>query len=268
MVCKTTISEEEYCDNNSEECKEITPPVCKITGVHSDNSLGCKTAEAAQPSICKRMDIVTQYFGEEEDKPKVNLMKMNKDSRVFPKNGNRRSSLFRFVSAKTDDAIKRGSRKNQCQSCSYVTSKKQMHVHTRQHFTKHFCSCGYRGTSYETIIHHQTYKDCSARTTDVYEVDKSSYPRFLRHVGWKSATPFGDCIPTSSRDERHPQMNPLVERRPVKERLGAPRINRLREVRPEIDELVRLEEKAKWHHKEAVRYQAKADSWRRRYQLD
>ena len=53
------------------------------------------------------MDIVTQYFGAEEDKPKVNLIRMNKDSRVFPKNGNRRSPLFRLVSAKTDNAIKK-----------------------------------------------------------------------------------------------------------------------------------------------------------------
>ena len=67
VFCKINTDDKKYLNIRSEECKEIIPPVCKTTGVYSDNSLACKTAEATQPSICKRMDIVTQQFGEEED---------------------------------------------------------------------------------------------------------------------------------------------------------------------------------------------------------
>ena len=67
VFCKINTDDKKYLDIRSEEFKEIIPPVCKTTGAYSDNLLACETAEATQPSIGKRMDMVTQHFGEEED---------------------------------------------------------------------------------------------------------------------------------------------------------------------------------------------------------
>ena len=76
--------------------------------MYSENSPACYTAKDIQTnkSICKKMDIVTQYFGDEEDEPKINIMKLHKNSRGFPKNGNRKNPIFRFLSNRTKDAIK------------------------------------------------------------------------------------------------------------------------------------------------------------------
>ena len=122
-----------------------------------------------------------------------------------------------------------------------------MHVHVRQHFTKIFCLCRFRCASYETITYHQNYEDCPAKTTNVYEVDKNSYQKFLRHIRWKSATLFEECTPTTSNDSRYPPSTDRLcarQRRPVKERLVASRVNHIQEVRAEVTELKQFEQKA------------------------
>ena len=40
----------------------------------------------------------------------------------------------------------------------------------RQHYAKHFCSCGYRSASYDSIYCHQ--KSGASSTQDIHEVDK------------------------------------------------------------------------------------------------
>ena len=127
-------------------------------------------------------------------------MRIAKDTEVFPRAGKRRHQLARFITCTTDTAIKAGSRKEKCDRCDYVTSKKRMHLHYRQHLTKHFCGCGYNNASYDSIYQHQHYGHCREPANIIYEVVRRSYPRFLRHVKWSTAQPFGECIPTLNGD--------------------------------------------------------------------
>ena len=128
------------------------------------------------------MDIVEQYFSDKESQHcKISIVILSKDEVVFPQSSRRRNSLHRYVSAKTDKAIKDGSQKDSCQNCEYLTSRKKMRVHLWQLYIKHFCSCGCRSASYDLIYNHHRYRLCTATTTDIYEVDRNSYLRFLRH---------------------------------------------------------------------------------------
>ena len=95
----------------------------------------CKTAEV---STCKTVDIIDKYFNDEENpRPKINIMKTAKDSEVYPRAGRRRHQLARYITCNTDTAITTGSRIERCNRCQYTSSKKRIHLHYRQHFTKH-----------------------------------------------------------------------------------------------------------------------------------
>ena len=78
-----------------------------------------------------------------------------------------------------------------------------MHLHYQQHLNKHFCDCGYSSASYNSIYQHQHYGHCKEPSSIIYEVDRRSYPRFLRHIKRKSAQPFGECTPTLDNEGRH-----------------------------------------------------------------
>ena len=128
-----------------------------------------------------------------------------------------------------------------------------MHVHFRQHFTKHFCSCGYQSASYDSIYCRQKSGACSTR--GIHEVDMNSYPWFLRHIGWKKAPSFEECIPTLNGEGKQTmtfrQPTESLPRRPVKERLGKP-VHTSRVYVPETHpEVERLEAEARWHEREA-----------------
>ena len=99
VFCKTNTDENKYFDICAERCKENIRPVCKTTGVNND-SMVCKKTRT-EPPICKTM----------ED---------NKENLVFSKTGDERNLLRRFISTKTDDRVKAGSRRNRCQEFSFT----------------------------------------------------------------------------------------------------------------------------------------------------
>ena len=244
VFCKTNTDENKYFDIRAERCTEIIKPVCKTTAM-DNNSMVCKTTRNA-PSICKTM---------EDDKENL----------VFPKVGDKRNSLCRFISTKTEDRIKAGSRRDRCPECTFTSSRRKMHVHVRQHYTKHFCPCGFRSTLYDTVLQHQQHDSCQQNATKIYEVDGDSYTDFLRHVRWRATQPFGKCTPVSDRGDQY--LDTHQHRRPVRERLGRQyvAINHVRHA--EVDELEDLERRARWHDKEAARYREMAAQWRQKYRL-
>ena len=149
------------------------------------------------------------YFSDEErSSKKVNLMKLHKEETVYPRDGKRQNPLRRWITEKTDDATKTRAWWEVCSLCQYTSSRKQMHVHFHQHFTKHFCLCGYQSSSYDSIYYHQRGRTCSAQ--GIYK-DKNSYPLFLRHIGWKKAPTFGEFIPTLN----HEGKQTMTFRRPA-----------------------------------------------------
>ena len=118
-----------------------------------------------------------------------------------------------------------------------------MHLHYRQHLTKHFCGCGYSSASYDSIYQHQHYEHCREPSNVIYEVDRRSYPRFLRRIKWTSAQPFGECTPTLDDEERRTYQMTEERRIPIRERLGEPAAVRRVQMVPSAgrDELERLE---------------------------
>ena len=85
MFCKIKTDENKYFDIRAERCTEIIKLVCKTTAM-DNNSMVCKTTRN-EPPICKTM---------EDDKENL----------VFPKTEDKRNSLCRFISTKTEDWIK------------------------------------------------------------------------------------------------------------------------------------------------------------------
>ena len=135
---------------------------------------------------------IIKHCRKDNSSEKINIMKLHKEETVYPRDGKRRNTLRRWITERTDEAIKAGDRREVCSLCQYTSSRKQMHVYFRQHYTKHFCSCGYQSTSYDSIYCHQKARTCSAR--GICEVDENSYPRFLRHVGWREAPTSGELF--------------------------------------------------------------------------
>ena len=271
LVCKITKEDTTYFDvrNNKDNVTEAA--VCKTTEpISTDTEVRRPVCKITEPT-CKTVELINQYFNDEENpRPKINLMRTLKDGEVYPRAGKRRHQLARYITSMTDEKIKAGARKEKCDRCNYTTSKKKMHLHFRQHFTKHFCSCGYTSASYDSIYQHQKYGHCRESSRTIYEVDRNSYPRFLRHVGWRSAQPFGECRPTLDGEGRRTltYSNSSEQRPSIQDRLGEPvRIRQVRDPAAE-EELRRLERQALWHAHEAERYKERARKWRRTYNLD
>lgn len=193
MVCKITTGRTTYFDVRADKV------------VPTDNTSACKTAKTLNDSacmtagipksVCKKTDLVNLYFSDEDrQSEKVNIMLMHKEETVYPNNGRRRKNPLRhWIIKKTDEAIKTGSRKEICNMCQYTTSCKKMNVHFRQHFTKHFCSCGYRSASYNSYL-------LSLEERSLFHTKHlrggQKYPRFFYHIGWRTAPAFGECLPT------------------------------------------------------------------------
>ena len=131
-----------------------------------------------------------------------------------------------------------------------------MHLHYRQHLTKHFCGCGYSSASYDSIYQHQ-HRHCKDLLNVIYNLDRRSYPHFLRHIKWTSAQPFGKCTPTlDSEGRRTLTYQWQKKRKPVRERLREPVAVRRVQTVPSAarDELERLERQATWHDRDAKHY--------------
>ena len=130
----------DHSDVRSDTCN-IMPatPVCKTTGAPTDVEVRIQVCKTTEVSTCKTVDIIDRYFSDEDNPhPKINVMKIAKESEGCPQAGRRRHRPDRFITCTTDTAIKAGSRKEKCDRCDYTSSKRQMHLHYRQHLTKHF----------------------------------------------------------------------------------------------------------------------------------
>ena len=90
--------------------------------------------------------------------------------------GRRRNSPRRWISQRSDEAIKDGSRKKVCRLCQHTASRKKMHIHFLQHYTKYICTCWYKGVSYDSVYCHQRNGSCSTPTQGIHKVDKNKRP--------------------------------------------------------------------------------------------
>ena len=199
-------------------------------------------------------------------------MKMAKDEVVYPRNGRKRNPLQRWLSCKTDEAIKAKARAEVCSLCDYTTSKRQMHTHVRQHYTKNFCTCGYNSASYDSVYRHQFGQSCKATKQDIHEVDRHSYPRSLRFIIQKQHPPLAPVPPPplgKSRGKRTlTYRRPAEPRSPTQEKLGQ-RVDvtliRSKETDPEL-EYYRAQ--VDQHEQEASHYRERIDRWKiiRQYQ--
>ena len=161
VFCKMNTDENKYFDIHAERCKEIIKPVCKTT-VMDSNSMVCKTTS--------------------NDTPISKTMEDDKEILVFSKTRDEKNSLCRFISTKTKDLVMAEFRRNRCQECTFISSRRKVHVHVRQHYTKHLCPCGYRSTLYDTVLQHQQHGGCQQNATKIYKVDGDSYADVLRHA--------------------------------------------------------------------------------------
>ena len=135
VVCKTTANQTTYFDVRTDEIVHLGPAsVCKTTESNTQtlgNQSACKTAEVTNTteSVGKTTDIVDLYFNN-EDKPstKIKLMRMAKDETVFLRDGRRRNQLM--ISSKSDEAIKKGSRKEVVDFASMPQAEKNAHTHS------------------------------------------------------------------------------------------------------------------------------------------
>ena len=226
---------------NKTDSKDTCLQDCRILS-YSTTILQDSRELSQSQSSCKTANKVDLYFSNHEKKSKeIKIIKMAKNEIVYPEN-----PLQRWLFYKTDKAIKA----EVCSLCDYAPSKRQMHTHFRQHFTKHFCTCGYNSMSYDSVYRHRTGQSCTAAIQDMHEVDKHSYPRFLRLIKWKPVPAFGEWTSTLHGDGRRTltYRRSIEPRRPVKERLGR-QVDVSRIHTPEME---RLRAQVEWHEQETI----------------
>jgi hypothetical protein len=93
-----------------------------------------------------------------------------------------------------------GVRGDECRYCGLKNNQRRLRVHLKQHFLKNFCPCGYSRTSRDTVVDHQRRRgrvpSHGGSEGHIFEVDKASYPDFVKFMGWKEPPEFGSCQPT------------------------------------------------------------------------
>ena len=88
---------------------------------------------------------------------------------------------------------------NKCAICGLGrTTLRRLKVHGRQHFTHHYCVCGKKSPSRDTIYKHQIHpiRSCDNHNNIIYEVDPSNLSAFWQYMGWPGApTKDRGCVP-------------------------------------------------------------------------
>ena len=130
-----------------------------------------------------------------------------------------------------------------------------MHIHFRQHFTKHFVHVG-TDVLVMILFTITNLSRLNTRYTRGRQEPLSPLPNVCRLGA------FGACIPTLDKEGRHTMSyqhmtEVAIPRKSVEERLGRPsNVSRIQTSEPPT-ELQRLEAQADWHDREAAIYREK-----------
>ena len=86
-----------------------------------------------------------------------------------------------------------------CNLCRLTGPQKRINYHTRQHYTRWFCTCGYTSSSRDGVDAHARREiglatDTSARH-QLYEADIATFPELIEHLGWTKPPVFNDPTP-------------------------------------------------------------------------
>ena len=87
----------------------------------------------------------------------------------------------------------------ECKSCGYQAKARMVRKHTRQHFTRHFCSCKFTDVDREVVLSHV---EDHATPHMLYTVDEPSYSAFCQAVGWEKNSGHFPCVPRRTRDDQ------------------------------------------------------------------
>ena len=137
----------------------------------------------------------------------------------------------RWLSQDTQDALTRaivGPNRDRCRHCAFQGSDKRTKVHVAQHFLRQFCRCGTNRPSRDVMLAHRNRHLGNPAHGKIHEVDRETYPKFAKEMGWKNPPPFERCVPTlGGSDLPHRDARDLLDRR----RTG--QVTRVRSLRTE-----------------------------------
>ena len=125
---------------------------------------------------------------------------------------------IRWISEETIRDIRDARGDKICNLCRITGTQKRINYHTRQHYTRWFCSCGYVSSSRDGVDYHVRREDNSRAGKDsihkLYESDPATYPELVEHLGWTNPPDFHPPSPVLK-----PSKNP-IDRSSVFQRLG------------------------------------------------
>ena len=107
--------------------------------------------------------------------------------------------MTRETKERVEAAVKE---EKQCRLCNYVTSKRRIRIHNRQHSCMHFCHCGYKNISRDQVAEHQKYTQQPGHAREicrVYTVEEDQFPFFRKFMEWPGDTPLGALLPGAPR---------------------------------------------------------------------
>ena len=123
-----------------------------------------------------------------------------------------------YVKVETERAIRSAMGSSGCMLCTYDRKERDLLAsHVREHFTRHYCECGYSASSKKKIgnhLHAVRRGELSGHAGDgerSFEVDKPSYPCFLEEVGLDSCTEYGPLLSQGAPLSSQPRPNLMID---------------------------------------------------------
>ena len=104
---------------------------------------------------------------------------------------------FNWISDATYDRIRDAWHKDEvenaeCLMCGYKGQARRVKLHARQHYTRHFCQCGYTDVDRTLVVNHRKKHEMHH---SIYSVDVGSYAALCDKMNWERSDDHFPCQP-------------------------------------------------------------------------
>ena len=166
---------------------DCTEPEAKL-GQGADQARGQPKTELLQAS--------NQQTSPKWEKPKTELLHSSKQQ-TAPKEGKLQlvGPHQRWVGPEFQETLRKQRERldGRCPICRYKCNTPQKQTeHIRQHFSRMFCGCGFSATGLYGIAKHKK-ESWWQHDPEVYEVDQTHYPSWVKYMGIPNPPPFKKC---------------------------------------------------------------------------
>lgn len=177
---------ERLLDSDPEE----TTPTNKVEAMDTSTNNPEVTRKAEPESEVKDSSTIETKSPKEESTSANKTPVDTEQLKLRIKKFSSRSSDFKAAAAKGDSG---------CKLCSFMATGKDLADHTRQHFLRCYCICGYSTLTRRALMEHMRAKtDLHRHWRDYYEVDANHFERFKKEKDLPKDMTFGELLPTTT----------------------------------------------------------------------